>query len=95
MKTKKLNDYDENLPLGALTIKQFKELMLDIQNQITFPPAAPEEELLKLKEVMALLKVGRSTVFSWKKQNIIKSRTISGTLYFKKSDIIKLINANS
>lgn len=83
---------EDHLPLYSLTVGQFRELIRSEQEQIKFPPEEPMEQLMKLKDVLALLQVSRSTLFSWKKQGVIIAYTVRGSLFFKKNEIMELFN---
>lgn len=58
-----------------------------------FQPKQPEE-LLTIDEVCALLKISRSTEGRWRSEGIIKPSNISGTYYYFRSDIFKILNDN-
>ncbi len=85
---------EDHLPLYSLTVGQFKELIRSTHAQNNYAPEEPMEQLMKLKDVLALLQVSRSTVFSWKKQGVIVAYTVRGSLYFKRNEIMELFTKN-
>lgn len=58
-----------------------------------FQPKQPEE-LLTIDEVCTLLKISRSTEGRWRSEGIIKPSNISGTYYYFRSEIFKILNDN-
>ncbi|MBL7909896.1 MAG: helix-turn-helix domain-containing protein [Bacteroidia bacterium] len=88
----------EDLPLGALTVRQYREMMFDIfgdrKHRGDNSNQTEADELMKLRDVIKLLKVSRSTIFSWKKAGVLIGHTVKGSLFFKKSDIMMLFESN-
>jgi excisionase family DNA binding protein len=50
-----------------------------------------EEQFLSVKEVQELLKISKVTIHSWKKKGKIKPHSIGRKIFFKKSQIISLL----
>lgn len=49
--------------------------------------ANEKSELLTRKETASLLKVDKSTLYNWTRSGILKSYSIKGRVYFKRSEI--------
>ena len=83
-------------PVFALSHEDFKQLIKEALGDIA-PAAnmAETEELFSLADVMDLFKKSRSTIFAWKREGILKPFYVSGSLYFKKSDISKMLNSKT
>ena len=66
---------------------------LTAQLSAQFQPIQPTEYLTR-NEVCKLLKIDLSSLHRWRKEGKIPSFGISNRVYFKRSDIDKIINQN-
>jgi excisionase family DNA binding protein len=55
---------------------------------------ARDNELLKIEEVMRLLKVSKKTVNNWVKQKKLRCHWLGGKLYFKHNDVMDALQKN-
>ena len=51
-------------------------------------PAIPEEEFIKIPEVMKLLGRSRTTINNWRKEGFLKEHMFNSSVYFKKSEVL-------
>lgn len=54
----------------------------------------PEETLLDVPDVMALLKVSKRTISNWSKSGVLKPHKLGGKVYFLFSDILAEFDRN-
>jgi predicted DNA-binding transcriptional regulator AlpA len=50
--------------------------------------STPEEEFIKIPEVMKLLGRSRTTINNWRKEGFLKEHMIHSSVYFKKSEVL-------
>ncbi|MDP3556271.1 MAG: hypothetical protein Q8T03_02790 [Bacteroidota bacterium] len=83
-----------NVPIFTLTTEEFSELLIQSIKKAGIDTMQKQNEdiLLSLKDVMQVFKKSRSSIFAWKKKGILKPFYVAGSLYFKKSEIEKVIN---
>ena len=83
-----------DVPAYTLTATELQQLVIDAVRQANISNEQKQNdlELLSLRQVQQIFKKSRSTIFSWKKQRILTPIYVSGSLYFRKSDIEKIIN---
>ena len=73
-------------------IEQLKTSLLAELNQ---PQQVSNDlDLLTRKEVCTLLKINQSTLYRWTKDNVIPSYGLQNRVYFKRSEIEQILNAN-
>lgn len=81
---------ENDSPLYTLTVEQYKtlirSLLLESGKQPTTPPDNGEE-LLKMPEIVKILKVSRVTIFSWINSGKLKAHHINSRLYIKRKDV--------
>lgn len=82
---------DPAKPIWQLTTLEYVELIVSFQQA---PPElkTDEEIYMTTQEVMLYLKVSKSTVGRWIKQNYIPAQKKGGILRFKKSELDKILN---
>ena len=86
-------DYRDLLNSGAnvsVTVKleDLKELFKEVSNgQTSLPKDVPSEEFLSRKEVLGILKIDSSTLWSWEKTGYIKSYPFGGRKRYKLVDV--------
>ena len=86
-------DYRDLLSFGAnvsVTVKleDLKELFKEVSNgQTSLPKDVPSEEFLSRKEVLGILKIDSSTLWSWEKTGYIKSYPFGGRKRYKLVDV--------
>lgn len=49
------------------------------------------DELLTIEETATFLKIKRQSVYNWKKKGLIQAHSIAGKVYYKKSELLKVI----
>ncbi|WP_271406565.1 helix-turn-helix domain-containing protein [Tenacibaculum soleae] len=49
------------------------------------------DELLTIEETATFLKIKRQSVYNWKNKGVIQAYSISGKVYYKKSELLKVI----
>ena len=77
--------------VNQLTAALLPQLKAELAEQ--FQPKQPDE-LLTIDEVCTLLKISRSTEGRWRSEGIINPSNISGTYYYFRSEILKILNDN-
>ena len=77
--------------VNQLTAALLPQLKAELAEQ--FQPKQPEE-LLTIDEVCKFLKINRSTEGRWRAKGIINPSNISGTYYYFRSEILKILNDN-
>ena len=86
-------DYRDLLSFGAnvsVTVKleDLKELFKEVSNgQTSLPKDVPSEEFLSRKEVLGILKIDSSPLWSWEKTGYIKSFPFGGRKRYKLIDV--------
>ncbi len=53
-----------------------------------------DNELLKIEDAMAILKVSRKTINNWVESKKLRCHWLGGRLYFKMKDIMESLNSN-
>ena len=79
------------------TKDQFTELMnkLDvIQNQISSKPDSKKETFLDNQEFLLLLKISKRTAQTWRDEGKISFSQVGNKIYYKLSDVEKLMQEN-
>lgn len=87
----------KNAPIFTLTTEQFSDLVLGIIKKagISSPTSSDNIELLSLSDVMKYFKKSRSTIFSWKRQGLIRGTYVSGSLFFLRSELENVIKSKN
>ena len=52
-----------------------------------------EKELWTTEDVMRFFDKGRTTIYHWRKKGYLRDRVIEGSVYFKRTDVIQLIES--
>jgi len=81
-----------NTPIWQLTVDQLKEIIHSIIP--TSKPEIEEDPYFNSDEARKYLKVSKSTIARWKKENYLKSEKFGGILRFRKSECDKVLNSN-
>ena len=66
-----------------------REVLLEIIEE--YMTKQKDEELLPLKKVMEMLGVVDATLWRWDKMGLLKKVSIGGRVYYRRSDIEKLM----
>lgn len=65
------------------------------ENQILSGEAARthyEKELWSTEDVMRFFDKGRTTIYNWRKKGYLRDRIIEGSVYFKRTDVMALVD---
>lgn len=73
--------------LTQLIEKTVKKCLLDYEFETN-----KEDQLLKIEDVCKLLKVSKATINKRKRKNIIPWYSIESRVFFKKSEVLELLN---
>jgi len=76
---------------------QFNDLakrMEEIHSAVTKKQATPEEAFIDNEEFLKLMKVSRRTGQSWRDEGIISFSQIGSKIYYRMSDVQKLLDGN-
>ncbi|MEB2774550.1 helix-turn-helix domain-containing protein [Algoriphagus sp. D3-2-R+10] len=80
-----------NLILSPIEKGQLiNEIAEAIVHKLSNIPTAstPEDEFIKIPEVMKLLGRSRTTINNWRKEGFLKEHMINSSVYFKKSEVL-------
>ena len=78
-------------------VQKLKPVISEVVNEglaqiKTKPPVPDNDDLCTTKDLMKLFGgCAKSTVYSWRKKGLIKSKKIGNKTFFKKSEIEKLL----
>lgn len=72
------------------TLDKLNRTIEDLKS--SFEPKKPEEYLTR-QETSELLKINLSTLWAWTKKNRLKSYTLCGKVYYKRSQIEEVLNS--
>lgn len=50
-----------------------------------------EKELWTTEDVMRFFDKGRTTIYNWRKKGYLRERIIEGSVYFKRTDVLALV----
>ena len=53
-----------------------------------------DDDLMTIEQVCRFFQKNKSTIWRWTKEGLISGSKISGTVYYKKSELYKLIDRN-
>jgi excisionase family DNA binding protein len=70
--------------LSAYLAQAVKEQFTELKSLFK---ANEKTELLTRSEIASLLKVDKSTIYNWTRSGVLKSYSIKGRVYFKRSEI--------
>lgn len=82
---------DLNTPVWQLTLGELKEFIESIIIDQPTKPEVVEDLYLNSNEAIEYLKISKSTLFRWIKNEYIKYEKKGGILRFKKSEIDKVL----
>jgi excisionase family DNA binding protein len=83
----------ENIYLTGITLDEFKSFIHDSVKialaELKEEEKPKDDELIKVDEVAAMLKVSKVTVFQWKKTGKIPFYRISRKVFFKRNEVLE------
>lgn len=80
--------------LRKLIDESVEKHTLQIKEAIDALKEQRDNELLKIDDAMAILKVSKKTINNWVKEKKLRCHWLGGKLYFKTKDIMESLNPN-
>lgn len=86
------NGSNQLLIVQAKDLKEFAELLLEERDQVLRD--SQNEKYLSSKGVKELLDIKNTTLFTYEKQRILIPYRVGGRKFYKKSEIVKMLEAS-
>lgn len=72
----------------VVNVADLKEAFLEWANELKQPE---EERFLSIDETCQMLKCDKSTLWRWRRDGLIRKRSIGGKVYYLQSDVKKMM----
>lgn len=81
--------------LTALEYQEIISRLNDLETEVKEKQKFPQEVFYDNQEFLQIMNISKRTAQNWRNDNVISYSQIEGKIYYKHSDILETLNANS